>query len=132
MAEPGIADAGTWISLVTYNEAENLPLVLEQVLAAVPQAHVVIVDDNSPDVDVEFDNFATRADVAPEVDARDGLELGQPALAGLRDGDDALGLVDGQQAVLVSLGQVDGFDQRPLLNARRISGTRRRPRRKRQ
>jgi len=41
--------AGTWVCLVTYNEAENLPLVLEAVRAALPEAAIIVVDDNSPD-----------------------------------------------------------------------------------
>ena len=41
--------AGAVICIPTYNEIENLPRVVPAVLAAVPQAHVLIVDDNSPD-----------------------------------------------------------------------------------
>lgn len=33
----------------TYNERENLPLVVERLRAAVPDCHVLVVDDNSPD-----------------------------------------------------------------------------------
>lgn len=33
----------------TYNEKENLPLVVERLRAAVPDCHVLVVDDNSPD-----------------------------------------------------------------------------------
>ena len=33
----------------TYNEADNLEPLLQRLLAAVPSAHVLIVDDNSPD-----------------------------------------------------------------------------------
>jgi dolichol-phosphate mannosyltransferase len=33
----------------TYNERENLPLIVERVRAAVPQAHVLVADDASPD-----------------------------------------------------------------------------------
>jgi dolichol-phosphate mannosyltransferase len=33
----------------TYNEAANLPNVLARLRAAVPDAHVLVVDDNSPD-----------------------------------------------------------------------------------
>ena len=35
--------------LPTYNEAENLPQVLPRIRAAVPDAEVLVVDDNSPD-----------------------------------------------------------------------------------
>lgn len=37
------------IALATYNERENLPGLLDAVLAAVPGADVLVVDDNSPD-----------------------------------------------------------------------------------
>lgn len=33
----------------TYNEAENLPLIIERVRAACPAVHVLVVDDSSPD-----------------------------------------------------------------------------------
>jgi len=38
-----------WIGLATYNEAANLPLVLSELRQVVPHAHIVIVDDGSPD-----------------------------------------------------------------------------------
>jgi dolichol-phosphate mannosyltransferase len=37
------------VVIPTYNEAENLPLIVPQVLAQDPRLHVVLVDDNSPD-----------------------------------------------------------------------------------
>jgi dolichol-phosphate mannosyltransferase len=40
---------GALICIPTYNEAENLPLIVPAVLAAVPRAHVLVVDDASPD-----------------------------------------------------------------------------------
>jgi dolichol-phosphate mannosyltransferase len=33
----------------TFNERENLPLIVERLFAAVPDAHSLVVDDNSPD-----------------------------------------------------------------------------------
>ncbi|GAA4220166.1 polyprenol monophosphomannose synthase [Streptosporangium album] len=33
----------------TYNERENLPMIAERVRAALPEAHLLIADDNSPD-----------------------------------------------------------------------------------
>lgn len=33
----------------TYNEKDNLPIVIERLRAAVPQCDVLVVDDNSPD-----------------------------------------------------------------------------------
>ena len=40
---------GTWVVLPTYNEAENLPAIAAAILAALPGATLLIVDDNSPD-----------------------------------------------------------------------------------
>jgi phosphoserine aminotransferase len=33
----------------TYNEAENIPLLAEQIARAIPEAHLLLMDDNSPD-----------------------------------------------------------------------------------
>lgn len=41
--------AGTIICIPTYNEAENLPLIVPAVLDAVPEAHILVCDDDSPD-----------------------------------------------------------------------------------
>lgn len=43
--EPG----GVLVVIPTYNERENLPPIVQRVHASVPQAHVLVVDDNSPD-----------------------------------------------------------------------------------
>jgi dolichol-phosphate mannosyltransferase len=38
-----------WIIVPTYNERENVGPITEAILGAVPEAHVLIVDDGSPD-----------------------------------------------------------------------------------
>lgn len=43
------AGAGALIVTPTYNERENLPAFVDAVFAVVPDAHLWIVDDNSPD-----------------------------------------------------------------------------------
>ena len=43
------AAAGTWVVLPTYEEAENLPGIAAAILAALPGATLLVVDDNSPD-----------------------------------------------------------------------------------
>jgi len=40
---------GTWIILPTYNEAENLPGIAAAILAELPEATLLVVDDGSPD-----------------------------------------------------------------------------------
>ncbi len=37
------------VAVCTYNEASNLPELTSRIFAALPQAHLLIVDDNSPD-----------------------------------------------------------------------------------
>ncbi|HEX2039556.1 MAG TPA: polyprenol monophosphomannose synthase [Acidimicrobiales bacterium] len=37
------------VVLPTYNEAENMPVVLPRIREALPAAHVLVVDDSSPD-----------------------------------------------------------------------------------
>ncbi len=41
--------AGVWVVLPTYNEADNLGPVSSAILAALPAATLLVVDDNSPD-----------------------------------------------------------------------------------
>ena len=44
------AFAPEWLVIIpTYNERENLPVVVEQVLALDPRFGILVVDDNSPD-----------------------------------------------------------------------------------
>jgi len=38
-----------WMVIPTYNEADNVAVLTQRVLSALPSAHLVIVDDNSPD-----------------------------------------------------------------------------------
>ena len=44
-----VTEAALWIVVPTFNERENLATLARSVLAEVPQAHLLIVDDNSPD-----------------------------------------------------------------------------------
>src|SRR4051794_35989741 len=50
---PGAGTVGdvdhVWIVLPTYNEADNLPPISAAILAAVPAATLLVVDDGSPD-----------------------------------------------------------------------------------
>ena len=43
------ASPSIWIIVPTYNERENVGPITEAILGAVPDAHVLIVDDGSPD-----------------------------------------------------------------------------------
>jgi dolichol-phosphate mannosyltransferase len=45
---PGSLDS-VWVILPTYNERENLPLIVPRIRAALPGATILVVDDGSPD-----------------------------------------------------------------------------------
>ena len=49
MAVPTATGESTWVVLPTYEEAENLPGIAAAILAALPAATLLVVDDNSPD-----------------------------------------------------------------------------------
>jgi dolichol-phosphate mannosyltransferase len=55
------------VVIPTYNEAENLQIVVERLLAAVPDTDVLVVDDGSPD------GTGRIADALSEVDHRVGV-----------------------------------------------------------
>ena len=42
-------DPRVLVIVPTYNERENIELIVERLHASVPAAHVLVVDDNSPD-----------------------------------------------------------------------------------
>ena len=48
-SDPTVRGSGVLIAVATYNERENLPLLVERIRATVPDADILVVDDNSPD-----------------------------------------------------------------------------------
>ena len=67
----------------TYNERENLPLIVARVRAAVPAAHVLVADDNSPDGTGEVADGLAAADDQVHVLHRPGKQgLGAAYLHG--------------------------------------------------
>ncbi len=71
------------VIIPTYNEAENLPLILARLRAAVPAAHALIVDDNSPDGTGRIAEDLARDDHRIHVLHRPGKDgLGAAYLAG--------------------------------------------------
>lgn len=44
-----MSDRRVLIIIPTYNEKENIPLIIPEIKKQVPQAHILVVDDNSPD-----------------------------------------------------------------------------------
>lgn len=49
MTASNVIGDGAWVVLPTYDEAENLPGIAAAILAALPGATLLVVDDNSPD-----------------------------------------------------------------------------------
>ena len=84
MSEATFADLGRIVVIVpTYNERENLPLITARVRAAVPEAHVLVADDNSPDGTGTIADDLAAGDDHVHVMHRRGKEgLGAAYLAG--------------------------------------------------
>lgn len=61
-AQVGLAAGrGVWVVLPTYNERENLEAISQAILAALPEAELLVVDDASPDgTGVLADTLAAR------------------------------------------------------------------------
>jgi len=49
MMSEGAPGSGTWVVLPTYDEADNIRPISEAILAALPGATLLVVDDGSPD-----------------------------------------------------------------------------------
>ncbi|MGK0361579.1 MAG: dolichol-phosphate mannosyltransferase [Bradymonadia bacterium] len=73
------------IVIPTYNELDNLPTLLDQVHEALPEAHVLIVDDGSPDGTGALADTRAAADDRVHVMHRAGKQgLGTAYIAGFR------------------------------------------------
>jgi dolichol-phosphate mannosyltransferase len=84
------SDTSVLVIIPTYEERENVALITSRVRAAVPDAHVLIVDDNSPDGTGEIADKLSADDDHITVLHRPGKGgLGAAYLAGFRFGLDA-------------------------------------------
>ncbi|MER6104885.1 polyprenol monophosphomannose synthase [Streptomyces sp. NPDC001832] len=73
----------TLVIIPTYNEAENIKLIVSRVRAAVPEAGILIADDNSPDGTGKIADELASADDQVQVLHRKGKEgLGAAYIAG--------------------------------------------------
>ncbi len=71
------------IVMPTYNEIENLPRILDAALAALPEAHMLVVDDGSPDGTGDLADRRAEADDRIHVLHRtEKAGLGRAYLAG--------------------------------------------------
>ncbi|EGX61246.1 glycosyl transferase [Streptomyces zinciresistens K42] len=79
---------GTALVIIpTYNEAENIKAIVGRVRKAVPDAHVLVADDNSPDGTGKLADELAAEDDQVQVLHRTGKEgLGAAYLAGFRWG----------------------------------------------
>ncbi|MGK4582067.1 polyprenol monophosphomannose synthase [Kitasatospora sp. HPMI-4] len=86
--ESTFADLGPVLVIIpTYNEVENVERIVSRVRAAVPEAHVLVADDNSPDGTGEAADKIAAEDEHVHVMHRKGKEgLGAAYLAGFRWG----------------------------------------------
>lgn len=85
-SEPGEHVATkTLIVIPTYNEVENLPLLLKEIFSYAPYTDVLIVDDNSPDGTGALTEEIRRQDMRVHVLHRPGkLGLGTAYVAGFQ------------------------------------------------
>src|SRR5881275_729507 len=69
----------------TYNERENIEAILGRIRAAVPDVHVLVVDDSSPDGTGKLaDEFAERDECVQVLHRTEKNGLGQAYIAGFR------------------------------------------------
>ena len=73
------------VVIPTYNEAENIRLIAAAVFAAYPQAHILFVDDNSPDGSGHLADTMGQADPRVHVlHKQDKQGLGRAYIAGFK------------------------------------------------
>lgn len=78
------AGRGVWIAVPTYNELDNLQPLLEAVFNQLPEAHVLVIDDGSPDGTGELADRLATANPRIEVMHRTSKNgLGEAYRAGL-------------------------------------------------
>lgn len=73
------------VSLATYNEMENLPRLVEEIQTHLPTAHILVVDDNSPDGTGRWADDRAASDPRVRVLHRPGKQgLGSAIVAAMR------------------------------------------------
>jgi dolichol-phosphate mannosyltransferase len=74
------------ITLCTYNEVDNLRGLIPELLSLVPTAHILVIDDNSPDGTGALVAEMAKRDDRVRLLSRPGKQgLGTATLAGFRD-----------------------------------------------
>jgi dolichol-phosphate mannosyltransferase len=79
--------AKTLITVATYNEMENLPRLIEEILRYAPEADILVIDDNSPDGTGRWCDEQAARDPRIHCLHRAGkLGLGTATIAGMKYG----------------------------------------------
>ena len=89
MTDAGDLSAQTLVIIPTYNERENLPNIVGRLHTALPAAHVLVVDDGSPDGTGEIADALATNDPQSRIDVMHRTEkngLGAAYIAGFRWG----------------------------------------------
>ncbi len=87
MVDPAASLSRVLVVIPTYNEAENVGPITSRIRKAVPEAHILIADDNSPDGTGKLADDLAAADDHIHVLHRTGKEgLGAAYIAGFRWG----------------------------------------------
>ena len=82
---PRPAEPRLLVSMATYNEAGNIAALIAEVHKVVPDAHILVIDDNSPDGTGKIVDELAKADPRIHVLHRPGkLGLGTATLAAMR------------------------------------------------
>ncbi len=97
VAAPALG-AGAWVVLPTYDEAENLEGISAAILAALPGATLLVVDDSSPDGTGDIAERIAAADPRIRVKHRPGKQgLGRAYLDGFA------AALEGEAAVVIQM-----------------------------
>ena len=95
-AARAMAGHGVLIIIPTYNERENAPAIAAAVHASLPEAHILFVDDNSPDgTGAVIDALIPRAPWVKVLHRAGTQGLGTASIAGFKQG-----LADGYQVLI--------------------------------
>lgn len=77
----------TLVTVATYNEIENIPLLVDAIFEQLPDSHVLVIDDGSPDGTGEWVDRRAEQDTRVHCLHRKGkLGLGTAIIAGMRYG----------------------------------------------
>jgi dolichol-phosphate mannosyltransferase len=79
-------DSRKIVVIPTYNEAENIEILMKEIFAVVPDINILVVDDNSPDGTSEIVKRISESDTRVLLKKREGkLGLGTAYIAGFKE-----------------------------------------------